>query len=132
MILPSLVSFAVIGAVYPTPTENLINYGVLGIFAVLAIYAIKKMYDTINTTYKERLAEKDAQIALKDDMIERLQGALSNNILPSMNKQAEVMENLPNKETAMLQMMSKMETDMRAIAGRVESALASIPEGERE
>lgn len=95
-------------------TDLLVNYGPLGIFAALSIYAIKKMYDAITKNYETRLAEtirsfearikdRDQQIEDRDKIIDKQDVTISlllrhgQNSNVAMERVGQVMEALPRQ-----------------------------------
>jgi hypothetical protein len=89
---------AVFLAASADPTGKLVDYGALGIFAALSIYAIKKMYDAITASYNDRLADKDAIIANRDATIAKQDTIISmflhqgQQAVPALQRTAQVIE----------------------------------------
>jgi hypothetical protein len=82
---------------------SLVNYGAIGVFAVILIYVVRALDARNVKNFDARLAEKDriiadkdAQIAKKDTTIDMLlrQGQST---IPALERAAEVMEILPQK-----------------------------------
>lgn len=92
---------ALFSLVAADPSERLADYGVLGIFALLAIYAIKKMYDAITKSFNDRLADKDAIIENRDATIAKQDTIISmfmqqgQQAVPALQRTAQVIEALP-------------------------------------
>lgn len=111
------------------PVTSLVNYGALGVFAVVLIFVVKKLDDRNVGNYEARLKEKDLVIADKnetisdkDDLIDKLTDVLANHAVPAMTKGTQVLEaatqtaavSIPQLDPETLKKLDKVLTHMEA------------------
>lgn len=89
---------------------SLVNYGALGVFAIVLIYVVKSLDERNVRNYESRLAEKDQQIVQQGEMIHRLQDVLVNHVVPAMAKGTQVLEAIPNNDTLALARLDEIVT----------------------
>jgi hypothetical protein len=86
----------------------------LGIVSTILIYVVKKLYDTVTTTYKERLAEKDA-------IIERLMLLLEVEVVPAMSQSTRVIQANTSKDAALTDRLDLLLSHIEAEAQKEKS-----------
>lgn len=105
-----MLEFLIAAEVSVDPMGALLNYGAIGILAVLLLFAVKKLDDRATKNFDERLAEKD-------EIIDRLMVLLEMKVIPAMSKSSQVIQASTNKESALIDRLD-------AVLSQIESRAA--------
>ena len=95
------------------PYMILINYGALGVIIVLIVTGQFRTKAEVT-----RLEEQNKEYR---DIIKAFQMQLTTSTLPAMSKSAQVLEAIPDKETAMFEELKATQKATKEILGRLES-----------
>lgn len=94
------------------PYMVLINYGALGIIIVLILTGQFRTKAEV-----QRLEEQNRE---QREIIKMFQLQLTTQTLPAMSKSAQVLEAIPDKETAMFEELRKTQKETKDILARME------------
>ena len=95
------------------PYMILINYGALGVIIILIVTGQFRTKAEVT-----RLEEQNKEYR---DIIKAFQMQLTTSTLPAMSKSAQVLEAIPDKETAMFEELKATQKATKEILGRLES-----------
>lgn len=101
------------------PVQALINNGIMGVFWVLVLFTNRLHVHGEVERLEQLVADRDKRIAYQDRVIERFMTVSTDTTIPALQKTAQVMEAVPDKESAMLKQMNQLQESFEVMAQRL-------------